>query len=141
MGEMYTILNEKVQGTCETFELLDCLDAYSSNNCLSKENCTDGTDNDGDGFIDSQDQECYEYRKIILNQGWNFVASPYDTDMNASQALIPIEGCYKGIYSYGQGLWNRFLPGNMFNSIDKIQPYKGYWINVNCSTVHWLTII
>ncbi len=85
--------------------------------------------------------DCSSSTGVSLYQGWNLAASPYDTIVNSTTALASIEGCYKGIFSFFQGIWGIIAPGNPFSNIDVIRPDRGYWIKVNCSEINWQIVV
>lgn len=125
--------------------LESCGDGYDNDNdgfvdeCREYEvYCDNGIDEDNDGLIDLGDPDCFSYNVTVnLVEGWNLVASPYNTEINSTEALTSIEGCYKGIFGFSQGIWNSLVPGNPFSNIDMIRPDRGYWININCTQVNW----
>ena len=131
---------------CQVYE--ECNDDIDNDNdgyideCFEKEmKCFDGIDDDKDGFTDTEDQDCYEYRKITLQEGWNLVASPIDKTVTISKATKSIQRCLKSIYSYEGNLWNGFSPNNPFNNLPTISPNYAYWININCSEDDWHAIV
>ncbi len=75
---------------------------------------------------------------FTLNNGWNLVGNPVET-RNITNLLQSISGCYKSIFAYWLDRWYSFNPLRPYelNTLKNMTLGKGYWINVNCSSVDW----
>ena len=102
---------------------------------LVQEICSDEVDNDFDGYIDKEDQDCpFSY---TMNEGWNLVGYTFPTQ-NITTALSSINGCYQTVFSW-YDFWTSFNPLMLFsqNTLKNMTFGRGYWVKVNCTEANW----
>lgn len=72
-----------------------------------------------------------------LHSGWNLARSPFFYDVNLTQGLQSMAGCYESIFTYENGTWKSYSPSKPGNALDKITSHLGYWIKINCTATNW----
>jgi hypothetical protein len=91
--------------------------------------CSDGVDNDGDGFIDAEDEGCSATRTLVWGPGWHNVT--WSGASTPEEAFACAEGNYAAAYRLVSGGWERYFPDrpDLSNMID-LEQYDAFLILV-----------
>ncbi len=67
---------------------------------------------------------------ISLAVGWNLVGYNGAFAQSIRQAIAPISTLVESVWSWNNGRWHSFGPTRSANSLTKLEPGVGYWINM-----------
>ena len=74
---------------------------------------------------------------LTMQNGWNLIGCPYDTDTPIEEALLPINGEYESVWYYDttNDLWRQYSPiGDEFlNDLTTMEPGNAYWVEMEIS--------
>jgi hypothetical protein len=66
---------------------------------------------------------------ISLTEGWNLISTSVQPVNNLIQNVLSgIESKYLAVYAYNGTNYEQFIPGEESNTLNRIEPGRGYWI-------------
>jgi hypothetical protein len=63
--------------------------------------------------------------------GWNLISYPATEENTAEATLQQVNGTYDRVLSYSDGKWISYNPSRVYNSLQNLTPFSGYWIMAN----------
>jgi hypothetical protein len=94
--------------------------------------CEDALGNKGP-IDDEKFKVTGELFKIQLNDKWNLISVPFALLNDNPEEVFEDTESVKTVWSYEDGAWKVYRPGELTNNLDKIQPGLGYWILADCN--------
>ncbi len=86
--------------------------------------------------VSSPDSVAIDGNKLIpLVAGWNLVGYNGASPQSIRQAIEPISTLVESVWSWNNGRWHSFGPTRSVNSLNKLEPGVGYWINMKQAAV------
>ncbi len=80
-------------------------------------------------------------KECLLNTGWNLTSWNLDTDTDdIEEVLSSLDGCIEVVLGFEQG-GKTYVPGmDIFNTLDTVDHFSGYWIKLGEDCNHTLEI-
>lgn len=95
--------------------------------------CTDNVDKTSDVMTTIFKVNGVDFT-IVLDQKWNLISVPVNLLSSHVEEVFGNDGNVEEVWSYENGAWYYYIPGDASSTLEYIVPGRGYWVKTSAAT-------